>query len=63
MLGFGILKGKKTYVSAAIGAIGAVAAYLVGDMALADAAQIVLTAIIGATIRHGVATEGGKTPQ
>ena len=50
-----MLKGKKTYVTATLAVIGAVAAYLVGDIALADAAQLVLTAVLGATIRNGVA--------
>jgi len=49
-----MLKGKKTYIVAAVSVISAVASYLVGDLALADAAQLVLTAVLGATIRHGV---------
>jgi len=49
-----MFKGKKTYIVAAVSVISAVASYLVGDLALADAAQLVLTAVLGATIRHGV---------
>lgn len=52
-----MLKGYKTYITAAVAVVGAVAAYLVGDVALADAAQLVLTAILGATIRNGITTE------
>jgi len=52
---FGKLKGKKTYVTAALAVAGAVAAYLVGDMQLAEAVQIIVTSILAATIRHGIA--------
>lgn len=51
---FGKFKGKKTYITAAVAVIGAVASYLVGDLALADASQIILTAVLGATVRAGV---------
>lgn len=54
MFGQGILSGKKTYVVAVMGILGFVASYLTGDMALSDAAQGVLTAVLGITIRHGV---------
>lgn len=54
MLGFGVLKGRKTYITAAMTIIGTVASYLVGEVQLADAAQLVLTAILGITIRAGV---------
>lgn len=56
-LGHGVLKGRKTYLAAGLGVIGFVGAYLAGDIGLADALQGVLTAILGATIRHGVKTE------
>ena len=49
-----LLKGYKTYVTAFLTVLSAVGAYLVGDLGLADAAQLVLTAVLGATIRHGV---------
>lgn len=52
-----MLKGYKTYITAAVAAIGAIAAYLVEDMSLADAAQIVVTSILGAFIRQGVKTD------
>lgn len=50
-----MLAGYKTYIVAGVAVISAVAAYLVGDLALADAAQLVLTAILGATVRKGIA--------
>ena len=49
-----MFKGQKTYITAGIAIISAIAAYLVGDASVADTAQIVLTAVLGATIRHGV---------
>lgn len=50
---FGKLKGYKTYIAAALGALTAIGAYLTGDMNGADAFQACLTAVIGATMRHG----------
>lgn len=55
-----MLKGYKTYITAGIAVIGAIGAYLVGDVGLADTAQIVVTALLGAFIRHGVTTEVTK---
>lgn len=51
----GILAGKKTYVVGVIGIIGAIASYLVGDATVTQAGQAILTALLGMTIRHGVA--------
>lgn len=56
MLGQGILAGKKTYVTAVVAIISTVAAYLVGDVQLTDAAQLILTSILGITIRSGIAS-------
>jgi hypothetical protein len=53
-MGQGILSGYRTYILAAMGVLGAVAGYLVGDLSLADAGQLVLTSAIGATIRGGI---------
>lgn len=55
-----MLKGYKTYITAGVAVISAVAAYLVGDVGIADTAQIILTAVLGATIRAGVTTEVKK---
>jgi len=49
-----MLKGYKTYIVAFVAIITAVAAYLTGDLALPAAAQAVLTAVLGATIRNGI---------
>lgn len=50
-----MLKGYKTYITALVAIISTVAAYLVGDIGIADAAQLVLTAVLGATVRSGIA--------
>lgn len=49
-----MLSGYKTYITAVVTIVGAVGAYLSGDMSIADAAQIVVTALIGAFVRNGV---------
>ena len=55
-----MLSGYKTYITAAVAVIGAIASYLVGDANIADTAQLVLTAILGATIRKGISSEAKK---
>ena len=52
-----MLAGYKTYIVAGVAVIGALAAYLTGDASLPDTAQAVLTAVLGATIRHGIAAK------
>lgn len=49
-----MLKGYKTYITAGVAVIGAVAAYLVGDASLADTAQLVVTSLLAVFIRSGV---------
>lgn len=56
-LGQGILSGKKTYITAVMAIIGTIASYLAGDVAIADAAQLILTAVLGVTIRSGIKTD------
>jgi len=51
---FGKFKGKKTYVAAALTIVGAGASYLTGEATAVQAAQMVITAIFAATLRHGV---------
>lgn len=51
----GSLAGKKTYIVSGLAIVGAIAAYLVGDMNTAQTAQAILTALLGMTIRHGIA--------
>ena len=48
-----MLKGKKTYVTAAVAVITAAAAYAVGDASAVRTAQLILTALIGAFLRAG----------
>ena len=50
-----MLKGKKTYLVAALAGFGAVVGYLTGDLTIQAAAQVVLTAVLGATLRDGIA--------
>jgi len=49
-----MLSGYKTYITAGVAVITAVASYLIGDMSAADALQIGFTALMGAFIRVGV---------
>jgi hypothetical protein len=49
-----MLKGYKTYITAAVAIIGAVAAYLVGDSTVTDAAQLVVTSLLAVFIRSGI---------
>lgn len=47
--------GKKTYITAFVAIVTALGAYFVGDATVAATAQLVLTAVLGATIRNGIA--------
>lgn len=49
-----MLKGKKTYVTAGVAVITAVAAYAVGDASAVQTAQLVFTALLGAFLRSGM---------
>jgi hypothetical protein len=51
---FGILRGKKTYVVAALSILGAGAGYVTGDATAMQAAQLAITALLGATLRSGM---------
>jgi hypothetical protein len=51
---FAVLKGKKIYVVAAVTVIGALASVLTGELATADALQLIVTAVLGATVRNGI---------
>lgn len=55
-----MLKGYKTYITAGLTILGAIAAYLVGDVPLVDSIQLVITAVLGVTIRSGISSEIGK---
>ena len=51
-----MLKGYKTYILAGVTVISAAAGYLVGDLSLAAAVQLAVTAALGAAIRDGINT-------
>ena len=53
---FGKFKGKKTYITAGLTVIGAIAGYFTGDMELSASIQLIVTAVLGATVRHGLPT-------
>ena len=49
-----MLVGYKTYVTAAVAIVGAVAAYLVGDADLMQTGNLVFTALLAAFVRNGI---------
>ena len=49
-----MLKGYKTYITAGLAVLGALAAYLVGDLSLVDMFQLIVPALVGAFLRKGV---------
>jgi len=49
-----MLKGYKTYITAGLAVLAAVAAYLVGDATPVQAATLVFNALLAATVRHGI---------
>jgi hypothetical protein len=49
-----MLKGYKTYITAGVAVITAVAAYLTGEADLLQTANMVFTALMAAFIRSGV---------
>ena len=56
-----MLSGYKTYITAVLAILTAIGTWLAGDLQLADMIQTVVTAALGAFIRHGVATESAKS--
>jgi VIT1/CCC1 family predicted Fe2+/Mn2+ transporter len=52
---FGKLSGSKTYIAAALAIAGAIAAYLTGDLPMQEAVSVAVSAILAATLRHGIA--------
>lgn len=55
-----MFSGYKTYITAVVAIVGAVGAWMTGEMALNDMIQIVVTAALGAFIRNGVSTTAAK---
>lgn len=49
-----MLKGKKTYITAAVAIISAIGMYLTQDATAGEAAQMIFTAILSAAVRNGV---------
>ena len=52
-----MLSGYKTYITAAVTIIGAVGAYLSGEVSLVDTVQLVVTGLIGAFLKNGMAAK------
>ena len=50
----GLLKGKKTYVTAVIAILTVVGGMLTGEVTMAAGLQAVLTAVLGVTLRNGM---------
>ena len=50
-----MFKGYKTYITAGVAIIGAVAAYLVGDATATAAAQMIVTSLLAAFVRNSIA--------
>ena len=48
------LKGKKTYLASAASILGTLVGLASGQMVLVEAIQIIVPAILGATIRNGI---------
>jgi len=51
---FGILRGKKTYITAALAVATAGASYATGDATAIQAAQMAFTAVLAMTLRKGM---------
>jgi hypothetical protein len=51
---FGLLKGYKTYIVGGLTVVGAVVSLLVGDADIAQTAQLVVTAVLGMTVRNAI---------
>jgi hypothetical protein len=52
---WGALAGKKTYISAGLTILGAIAGYLTGDVSAGQLFQLVSTAILASGLRNGIA--------
>ncbi len=55
-----MLSGYKTYITAGVAVVSALAAYLTGDASLMQTAQLVFTALMAAFLRSGIAANAGK---
>ena len=50
------LEGKKTYITGIITIVGAIAGILTNSVPLPDGIQLVITAVMGMTIRSGISS-------
>tara|TARA_R110000868_G_C10960758_1_gene768470 strand:+ start:2641 stop:2793 length:153 start_codon:yes stop_codon:yes gene_type:complete len=46
--------GHKTYITAGVAVLSAVAAYLVGEADIMEAGQLIFTALLGAFVRNSI---------
>jgi hypothetical protein len=49
-----MLKGYKTYIVGTMTVIGALVSLLVGDTDIAQSAQLIVTAVLGMTVRNAI---------
>lgn len=54
---FSFLNGYKTYIVAVGGIVAAVVAYVNGSIGDTGLLQAILTAVLGAALRHGIANQ------
>lgn len=50
-------EGKKTYTTAIVTILSALLAYFGGELTMFETLQLVIPAVLGASIRHGLKTE------
>ena len=55
-----MLSGYKTYIFAGLAVASAIAGYLVGDLSAGTAFDAIVTAVLGMTLRSGIAAQGRK---
>ena len=55
--GSGVLSGKKTYVTAVLGLLGAAAAYFTGEATLLQTGQCVWACVTAVFLRNGIANQ------
>jgi hypothetical protein len=58
---FGLLKGYKTYILGGVTILGALASLLVGDVDIAQTAQLIVTAGLAMTVRNSIPTDSTTT--
>lgn len=51
-----MLSGYKTYIAGALTILGALGGYLTGNLAMDQAVNLVVPAILAMTVRHGIST-------